>query len=176
MTDPKLYVITGVMAAGKSTVAQALAERFEAGVHVRGDTFRRAVVRGRHEMTTAPTDEALDQLRLRYELTATVADRYVEAGFVTVVQDTILGPMLPVALRFFQSRPAALVVLAPTVEVVAKREAARDKTGYGSFTPADLDRVLREDTSRLGLWIDSSNQTPTETVDEILANRHAALL
>ena len=127
-------------------------------------------------MTTAPTDEALDQLRLRYELTATVADRYVEAGFVTVVQDTILGPMLPVALRFFQSRPAALVVLAPTVEVVAKREAARDKTGYGSFTPADLDRVLREDTSRLGLWIDSSNQTPTETVDEILANRHAALL
>lgn len=176
MTEPKLYVITGVMAAGKSTVAMALAERFELGVHVRGDAFRRAVVKGRHEMSPSPTDEALDQLRLRYELTATVADRYVEAGFVTVVQDTILGPMLPVALSFFQTTPAALVVLAPTVAVVSKREATRDKTGYGSFTPADLDRVLREDTPRLGLWLDSSNQTPTETVDEILTRRQDAVL
>ncbi|MGI9616918.1 MAG: AAA family ATPase [Acidimicrobiales bacterium] len=176
MTEPKLYVITGVMAAGKSTVAQVLAERFESSAHVRGDAFRRAIVTGRHEMSPSPTDEALEQLRLRYELTATVADRYVEAGFVTVVQDTILGPMLPVALRFFRTKPAALVVLAPTVDVVAQRETARAKTGYGAFTPADLDRVLREDTPRLGLWLDSSNQTPTETVDEILANHDAALL
>jgi len=35
-----IYVITGIMAAGKSTVAQMLAEHFEKGVHVRGDVYR----------------------------------------------------------------------------------------------------------------------------------------
>jgi predicted kinase len=176
VADPKLFVITGIMAAGKSTVAQALAERFDAAVHLRGDTFRRAIVSGRHDMSPSPSDEALAQLRLRYEQTAVVADRYADAGFVTVVQDTILGPTLPAALEHYRTTPIALVVLTPSVAVVTEREAGRAKTGYHSFAPADLDRVLREDTPRLGLWLDSSNQTPTETVDEILARRHEAIL
>ena len=32
-----------------------------------------------------------------------------------------------------------------------------------------LDAGLRNDTPRIGLWLDSSDQTPDETVDEILA-------
>ena len=36
----ELYAITGVMAAGKSTVAELLAQRFEKGVQLRGDLFR----------------------------------------------------------------------------------------------------------------------------------------
>ena len=52
---PSLTLITGIMAAGKSTVAQALAQRFERGVHLRGDTFRRAIVAGQAEMTADPT-------------------------------------------------------------------------------------------------------------------------
>ncbi|MER7129260.1 hypothetical protein [Streptosporangium saharense] len=32
-----------------------------------------------------------------------------------------------------------------------------------------LDAVLRERTPRLGLWLDTSEQTPEETVEEILA-------
>ena len=37
MSEGALYVVTGVMAAGESTVAEALARRFERAVHVRGD-------------------------------------------------------------------------------------------------------------------------------------------
>jgi len=29
--------------------------------------------------------------------------------------------------------------------------------------------VLRHDTPRLGLWLDTSSQTPAETADEILS-------
>ena len=36
---PAIYVISGIMAAGKSSVAQALAERLPRSVHVRGDVF-----------------------------------------------------------------------------------------------------------------------------------------
>jgi hypothetical protein len=67
-------------------------------------------------------------------------------------------------------------VLAPSVEEVTRREAGRTKTGYGTFTPADFDTLLRTTTPRIGLWIDSTAQTPDETVDEILQGRDKALI
>lgn len=79
-----IYIITGIMASGKSTVAQLLAEQFEKGVHLRGDVFRKMVVSGREEMTSVPTDEAMSQLKLRYELSANVASVYHNAGFTVV--------------------------------------------------------------------------------------------
>ncbi|MGI9598486.1 MAG: AAA family ATPase [Acidimicrobiales bacterium] len=170
-----LYLVTGIMAAGKSTIGQALAERFPKSVHLRGDLFRRAVVNGRQEMGPDPTAEALSQLRLRYRLAAAAADSYVEAGFTTVVQDIVIGPMLEEFVSFVRHRPLVVVVLAPTVDEVARREAGRAKSGYGALSPADLDRVLREETPRLGYWIDSSDLTVEETVARIIeaAPRHA---
>ena len=41
---------------------------------------------------------------------------------------------------------------------------------------AELDHALREETARLGLWIDNSAQTPEETVAEILARADEALV
>lgn len=41
---PGVVLVTGVMASGKSTVAQALAERLPRAAHVRGDLFRRMIV------------------------------------------------------------------------------------------------------------------------------------
>jgi uridine kinase len=65
-----VYLITGPMAAGKTTVARLLTARFERGVHLEGDFFRRSIVTGRAEMTSDPSPEALEQLRLRYRLGA----------------------------------------------------------------------------------------------------------
>ena len=56
------------MAAGKSTVAELLAQRLPRSVHVRGDVFRTMVVNGRADMTPQPTAEAIAQLHLRYDL------------------------------------------------------------------------------------------------------------
>ena len=47
MDEARLVVITGIMASGKSTIAQALAERLPASAHVRGDHYRRSIVNGR---------------------------------------------------------------------------------------------------------------------------------
>lgn len=49
-----ILLITGIQAAGKSTVAQLLAERLPRSVHVRGDLFRRMVINGRADMTPSP--------------------------------------------------------------------------------------------------------------------------
>ena len=40
---PSIILITGIMAAGKSTIAQALAEALPKSVHLRGDVFRRII-------------------------------------------------------------------------------------------------------------------------------------
>ncbi|MCK2214527.1 AAA family ATPase [Actinomadura sp. ATCC 31491] len=65
----------------------------------------------------------------------------------------------------------------PRAAVVAERERARAKTGYGGgWTPAALDRVLRHETPRLGLWLDTSGQTPDETVAEIITKVDQAVI
>jgi chloramphenicol 3-O-phosphotransferase len=137
--------------------------------HLRGDIFRRMVVNGRVEMTPEPSDEAVRQLRLRHALAADAADAYFSAGFTVVLQDVILGADLPEMVARIASRPLFVVVLAPRPEVVAQREQGRAKTGYvDGWTPEQLDAGLHADTPRLGLWLDTSTQTPRETVEEIL--------
>ncbi len=165
--SPAIFVITGIMASGKSTVAQLLAERFQRGVHVRGDIFRRMIVAGREEMTPDAAEEALKQLNLRYRLAAMTADAYFEAGFNVVVQDNFIGKALQDFIDMIHSRPLFVVALCPRPEVVAAREEARRKKGYGEWTVSDLDRIFRHETPRIGLWLDSSHQTPEETLEEI---------
>ena len=172
----RVIMLTGAMAAGKSTVANLLAERLPQSVHVRGDMFRRMVVNGRADMGPDASLEALAQLRLRYDLAAYTADRYAAAGFAVVLQDVVIGPELADFVDRLATPDRYLVVLAPSVAALERREQERAKSGYTGFSPADLDRVLREDTPRLGYWLDSSDLTPTATVDAILDNLEAAAL
>jgi len=160
------FLLTGIMASGKSTVSQLLAERLPRAAHVRGDAFRRMIVTGRREMTPGAGREAGAQLALRYRMAA--ADAYFGAGFSAAVQDVVLGGWLPRFVDLVEGRPLLVVVLAPRPEVVEAREANRPKTGYGAWSAERLDRSMREETPRLGLWIDSSGQTPEQTVEEIL--------
>jgi predicted kinase len=164
-----ITLITGVMAAGKSTVAQVLAERLPRAVHLRGDLFRRMIVTGREEMTERPTPGALRQLELRYRLAVDAARSYRDAGFNVVYQDVMLGEYLRNVVEMLGDPPPHVVVLCPSPEVVAVREAGRGKVGYGAWPVADLDRVLREEAPHLGLWLDSSDLTVDETVERILA-------
>ncbi|WP_437997008.1 AAA family ATPase [Sorangium sp. So ce185] len=167
--SPSIVLITGLMASGKSTVAQRLAERLPRSVHLRGDVFRRMIVGGRAEMGFELSEEAELQLRLRYRVAAAAADLYLEAGFTVVHQDIILGAGLAEVVRCYAHRPLHVVVLCPRPAVVAAREAGRAKRGYQDASSVlDFDRVLREETPRLGLWLDTSDLTVEETVDEIL--------
>ncbi|MDQ0876117.1 hypothetical protein QFZ77_004776 [Paenibacillus sp. V4I3] len=52
--------------------------------------------------------------------------------------------------------------------VVTLRESARIKKGYGVWTVEGLDSLLRNETPRVGMWLDSSELTPEETVNEII--------
>jgi predicted kinase len=169
-----LVLITGIQAAGKSTVAQALAERLPRSVHVRGDAFRRMIVNGRAEMGPAnPSHEAVQQLHLRYALAAEAADGYAEAGFDVILQDIILGPDLAWVVERLLTRPLHVVVLTPDPGVVEARDRERQRSGKVAYRPGDqgivaLDAALRAETPHLGLWLDTSELTVEESVNTIL--------
>ena len=141
---------------------------------VRGDAFRRAIVRGRVEMTPDADEEALRQLRLRYELGAAVSDRYAAAGFTVVYQDIILGDDWAALPERITTRPLYGVVLAPPPALALARAEARDKvSGYGDRTPEALDALLQA-TPRLGLWLDTVAQKPHQTRNEIILRAQQA--
>lgn len=167
---PSVVLITGIMAAGKSSVAQHLAERLPRSVHVRGDLFRRMIVRGQAAMDLTLSAEAEAQLWLRYRLAIHAAHRYAAAGFTVIYQDIVIGEALPRVLAELAPLRRYVVVLCPSVAAVEAREAGRAKSGYNAdFTAAAFDQILRVETPRLGLWLDSSTLTVDETVDAILA-------
>ncbi|SFT74204.1 AAA domain-containing protein [Mesorhizobium sp. YR577] len=171
---PGIIVITGGMGAGKSTVAQALAERLPKSVHLRGDLFRRLIIKGRVEMSPDPVPEAVKQLRLRYDLAWDVAAKYAEAGFTVVYQDVILGEFLGWTVERLQAYRPAVIVLDPSAETLTARDKGRTKNIYGdpvhgSWTAEMMRQVLHEQTPRVGRWIDTSAQSVDETVDAILA-------
>jgi hypothetical protein len=108
---------------------------------------------------------------LRYNLAAMVARQYLQAGFTVVYQDIIIGATLAGVVTSFHDVLLSVIVLCPQAEVVAARDAARSKTGYANKEMVyAFDRILRNETPRLGYWLDSTNLTVAETVDRILAN------
>ncbi len=175
-----IWLITGAQASGKSTVAELLAREFEPSVHVRGGQFDRWAVRGWvHAGDADRPAEARRLLDLRYRLSRQVADEYAAEGFTAVVQDNIYGADVERWLGSIAARPRHLVVLRPTVAVVEARDAARregsGKVAYrAGFTPSENDAHLATTPRELGLWLDTSAQTPEATVRAILARSSEA--
>jgi hypothetical protein len=180
--EPTSVFLTGIQAAGKSTVGRLLAQRLGHAAFIEGDDLWRMVVSGREDMAEPPSAGALAQLRLRYEHGALLSRSFVAHGFSAVHVDNAYGPVVTEILDQLPGR-RALVVLRPTPESVAEREAARGTGAYRDWLTRGtlLDAVRQFDswlgeTPPLGLWVDSTHQTPEQTVDWILEHWDTAIV
>ena len=171
-----LFVISGVSASGKSTVARLLAERFERGVCVPGDTIRAMIASGRVDVRPDSGPEALRQLTLRYAGALRVADVFLHGGFDVVVEDVIIGPILRDFLGLVPVPEFHLVFLDPDATAIECRERERDRIAYGPgrWSVGGLQAVLREETDRIGLWLDTTPQSAEQTVEAILSDLDAS--
>ncbi len=166
--EPTLFVISGTQGAGKSTVAQALARRFERGAWVSADALQRMIVAGGHWPEGVDmSEDAERQLRLRLTNTCLLGRSFVAAGISAVVDDLVIGSRLDDLLDELAGHPFVFVMLTPRLDVVRERERARGTSLWQQWEW--LDDEIRTKTRRVGMWLDSSDQTVEETVDEILA-------
>ena len=170
MADPTnraVFLINGTQGAGKSTVARALAGRFERGACIDADDLLRLIVSGGAPLEPQLSREAENQLRLRARMASGLADTLFDAGFTVAIAEILVG-RLDHFRSDIQSRPLFLVNLAPSLDIVKRRNEERpNKNVFEPWSPI-LDRAMRETMSGVGLWLDNSNQTLEETVGEIL--------
>jgi hypothetical protein len=59
-------------------------------------------------------------------------------------------------------------VLAPQGDIVQQRYLKRPKTTQGKIWTEYLDQVPRTTMAGIGVWVDTSELTPEETIEQIL--------
>jgi len=170
--EAKIIVVTGIQGAGKSTIGPLLASRFEQSAFIDADDLHWMIVNGQHWVTGPGepiTPEAEHQLRLRLHNVCLLARSFREAGFTAVAADIIVGERWDHLREELCGEPFYFVVLAADVDTAIVRDAARGKkTVLGPEWGHFLDSELRKTMAGTGLWVDTSTQTPDETVDEIM--------
>jgi chloramphenicol 3-O-phosphotransferase len=175
----RVVMVTGLQAAGKSTVAPLLARRLgPPAASFDGDVLYDMIMVGNEPMTADPTGEAVRQLELRYRGAALLAQHYVDHGVDFVYSDIVLGSHVTDWLESVRGAERHLVVLAPGIEHIAARERGRGANSYRDwFTPGgSLEDAIRslaiglENTPRRGLWLDTGDLTPEDTVELILTD------
>ncbi|PNY81750.1 phosphotransferase-like protein [Deinococcus koreensis] len=170
---PPIFLILGTPAAGKSTVARALMERFGRGLHLPVDDLRHMVVSGLAEPGFEWTDELKLQLRLARGAAARTALAYAGAGFAVAIDDFWQGETPDADYGPLQGHGVHRVLLQPSLEATLARLAARrpDEASFkGVLAQATL--LIRADMDRHPKtgWqvVDSSDLSVGETVDRIL--------
>ncbi len=174
-TRRAVFIVSGIPGAGKTTVSHLLAERFQRGVHIEADLMQELIVTGGLWPQQEPAGEAQRQLRLRGRHVCMLADSFFEAGFTPVVDDVVIGSRLGEFRSQLRSRPLLFVLLAPRLDVVRQRDSERSEKHVFDLW-GHLDETMREETPRDGLWLDSSELTAEQTVDEILRRAEEARL
>ena len=165
--EPTLFVVSGTQGAGKSTVAQVLARRFERGAWVSADALQKMIVSGRRWPEGASMSaDAERQLRLRLTNACLLGKSFVAAGITAVVDDLVIGTRLDDLLEELAGERFVFVMLTPRLDVIRAREGGRGTALWAQWEW--LDDEIRTRTRRLGLWLDSSDQSPDQTVDAIL--------
>jgi len=168
------WLITGIPGAGKSTVARMLAGRFPRGAHIEGDRLAGMVVGGAVYPGQEPPEESERQSVLAMRHLCLLARSFARAGFVPVL-DYVSMTRGGIAFYRRSLRRLALhvVVLNPGKEAALARDRDRpEKTVAAHWT--HLEEVMLRELPGIGLWVDSRNQPPEETVAFILSHRDRA--
>jgi predicted kinase len=165
-----VFVLTGAPGAGKSTVARALAARFERAFVIPMDDLREWVVSGREDPGPNWNEETTRQFDLAYHAAADLADRYSRAGFAVIIEHVVFPNEEEKLRARLSDREYRTVMLDCRAETNHHRNQTR--TGK-NMNPHDLTPLIdhiRDGLQPAAHWLrlDSTDLTVEETVDRII--------
>lgn len=167
--QPQIIVVSGLPGVGKSTAARELASRFEHAAHVEADRLHELIVSGGE----APgldgiSPQARRQLDLRLKNACLVARSFVDEGFTAIIDDIVIGPAVGDLQEHLGDVPFTFVMLLPDFAHVKQRWIDMESPFADRWDW--IDDEIRNRTERLGLWLDTTLLTPTETADHVVAH------
>lgn len=162
-----ICLITGPAGAGKSSVSNALAKRFEQSAVIEVDTMR-GMIKGGYVRPWPHTDEVDLQLSLSAKNACDMANNFLEKGFNVFIDDVVGRKLLEQYSSFFKDRNFKTFLLMPSLDSLLKRFDERGQNKELRERTTELHKRFSEKKDQLN-WqvINTSNQTLEETVEQI---------
>lgn len=140
-------------------------------MHIEGDLLHDMVVTGRVEPDGEPRKEAMSQLELVDRNLCALARSFADSGFCPVMDYVVNSwDRLEAYRRLLNGYALHMAVLAPGIGSAMER-----KPGPAQRW-AFVESMIAAELADTGLWLDTSQLGPDETVDQIFTRQRDALL
>lgn len=172
-----IFLLAGSPAAGKTTIARALAAKFAKSIHIPLDTMRDMVISGLKLPNLIWSQELIEQLALSRQSVSAMATLYNQAGFVVAIDDFYDPYSHLVEYRaLFLASQTQKILLYPSEQTALARNLQRYGPGERTNHLADgirivyahLQTAIAELKDQGWIIVDSTEQSVEETVAEIL--------
>ena len=164
----QIVIVSGPPGSGKSSVCEALCERYDRTVHIETDDFFAAIRMGRIN----PMDPASGaQNRMVSRAAARAATAYAERRYGVFI-DGVIGPhLLPIYVEELRSAgvPVQFVLLLPSLEKTMRRVESRESTRRMHETlRGELHRQFVANGAVAGWTLDNSQLTTEQAADAVM--------